>query len=246
MSSRNPFGPEGAGRTVLRNLGFDFSAAPLTAALVGANVLVFLVALAVPGVRGALVFAPAIGAAEPWRFLTSAFLHGGFMHLFLNMYALLVFGPGLERSLGRWRYLAAYLASAVAGNVLVELLASPASVSWITATVGASGAVFGMFGVLLMISGARNRGLWWLIALNLGIGFLPGSNISWQAHVGGLVAGIVLGAAFVASNRWARGRLATRGRAGLASVRRVVFGCDAVAVALVAAGLAALIVLGYG
>ena len=252
MTNSQPPKPEGPGSRILRTLGLGSSSTPVTLALIGLCVAVYVLDLVVPEVGKAAVFAPVLGAAEPWRFLAAAFMHSGIWHLLLNMYALALIGQGLERSLGRWRYLATYLLSALAGNVCVLLLASPSDVSWITGTVGASGAVFGLFGALLVIQrsfGADSSGLFAVIAINLAFGFMPGMNISWQAHVGGLVMGMVLAGAFVLTNRRGRAHLskAAFGEQAqvLASVRRMAAVVDAVAVVLALAILLALAVWGY-
>jgi len=125
-------------------------------------------------------------ASEPWRMITYAFVHGGLAHIGLNMLSLFLFGPLLERSLGRIRYVALYLVSALGGAVAVLLLSPGGSV------VGASGAIFGLLGAVFIIQrrmGGNTSQLLVIIVLNLAIGFFPGTNISWQGHLGGLVAG---------------------------------------------------------
>ena len=159
----------------------------------------FLLQLAVPGWTGRLAFSPAAGQVEPYRFLTTAFLHStSIFHILFNMIALWMVGPFLENLLGRARYIALYLICAVAGSVGVLLLASPTGVSWYTGVVGASGAVFGLFGAVLVVLrrlGRSAQSFLTIIGLNLVIGFVvPG--IAWQAHVGGLVVGAGLGAAY--------------------------------------------------
>ncbi|GAA5037766.1 rhomboid family intramembrane serine protease [Microbacterium fluvii] len=127
---------------------------------------------------------------EPWRLLTVLLVHGGFLHLALNMLAVFMIGQSLEPLLGRWRYLALYLISGLAGSVGVALIAPG---TWV---VGASGAVFGMLGALLVIGrhiGANIRGIVIVLAINLVIGFLPGFTVAWQAHVGGLLGGALVG-----------------------------------------------------
>ena len=152
---------------------------------------------------------------EPWRFLTAAFLHspGQYLHIVFNMVALWFVGPTLENTLGRARYITLYLMSAVGGSVGSVLLAT-ATDSWATTSVGASGAVFGLFGAILVISkrlGGDVRGILVLIGINLALGFVM-ANIAWQAHVGGLVTGGLLAAAYAyappARRRARRGRRA--------------------------------------
>ena len=144
-------------------------------------------------------FAPFIGETESWRFVTGAFQHSTFLHIAFNLYALWIVGPYLERMLGRWRYTALFLLSAIGGHVAILLFADPTSLSWVTPTVGASGAVFGMFGAVLLVlrrMGQEARGMLVIIGLNFVIGFVV-PNISWEGHLGGLVTGTVLGAAYV-------------------------------------------------
>src|SRR5690625_6057765 len=92
-----------------------------------------------------LMFVPFRAVAMPWTFLTSGFLHGGLLHLALNMYALWIVGQYLERSMGHARFAGVYFASLLAGHTAVYLFADPASDAWISGTVGASGGVFGLF-----------------------------------------------------------------------------------------------------
>jgi membrane associated rhomboid family serine protease len=145
---------------------------------------------------------PLVGVAQGqyYRLITNAFLHeqglSGFgpAHILFNMWALVVVGPSLEKLLGRTRFVAVYLASALAGSVLYYLVASPVSLA-----LGASGAIFGLFGAWFVVSrklGLDSRQVVMLIVLNLVITFaVPG--IAWQAHVGGLVIGSALTAAYV-------------------------------------------------
>jgi membrane associated rhomboid family serine protease len=141
------------------------------------------------------VFAtPEYGAFEPWRMLTAAFLHSpdSVLHIVLNMYTLWIFGQALEPLLGRVRFLALYLISAIGGSV-GYLLLNPVLVpgQGLVGVVGASGAIFGLFGAMLLVQrhrGGDTRQLWVLIAINGVIGFLI-PQIAWQAHLGGLVTG---------------------------------------------------------
>lgn len=156
----------------------------------------------------AMFFAPSLGESEPWRFLTSAFVHfpdgtRGLMHIGFNMYALWVLGPELERALGRWRLLALYLVSALGGSVMVLLLAMPEDGSWFRGVVGASGAVFGLFGAIAVVlrrMGRSARPILVVIGINAVLGFtIPG--ISWEGHLGGLLVGMALGSAFAYAPR---------------------------------------------
>lgn len=165
--------------------------------LIGLCALVYVLQWLIPGgvVENQLAFAsvyaaPQYGAFEPWRMLTSAFVHsqGFVLHIVLNMYMLWIFGQVLEPVLGRIRFLAVYLLSAIGGSVGFLLLTP---VLPPTGVEGASGAIFGLFGALLVVQSRRGgdtRQLWILIAINGVIGFVvPG--IAWQAHLGGLITG---------------------------------------------------------
>lgn len=171
----------------------------VTLALIGICVVAYVLQRTVPDFSERLAFMPYLGAAEPWRFLTSAFLHapGQLLHIAFNMVALWMVGPYLEQTLGRARYVTLYLLSAVGGSVGALVLAT-ATDGWLTWLVGASGAVFGLFGAVLVVLrrlGRDARGIVGVLVLNGVLGFvLPG--ISWQAHLGGLVVGAALGAAY--------------------------------------------------
>ncbi|GGG46250.1 rhomboid family intramembrane serine protease [Kocuria dechangensis] len=133
-------------------------------------------------------YAPVLTASEPWRMLTSGFLHstGNVAHLLLNMYSLYLFGRMLEPALGRGRFLLLFLLSILGGSVGVLLLGNP-----LTPVLGASGGVFGLFGALFVLQrhlGQSITPILVLIGINLVFGFLfPG--IAWEAHLGGLVTG---------------------------------------------------------
>ncbi|WP_419817957.1 rhomboid family intramembrane serine protease [Glaciibacter flavus] len=169
----------------------------VTYSIIGITVLVFLLQW-VPGLNATaqLLFAPLYVsdvAFEPWRLLTAVFVHstGFIFHILLNMYTLWIFGQLLEPMLGRGRFLALYLISGLAGSVGVVLLAAPN-----TPVVGASGAIFGLMGAFLVIQrrlGGNMTQLLVLVGINLVIGFVPNLNIAWQAHVGGLAAGALVG-----------------------------------------------------
>ena len=171
----------------------------VTYGIIAVTTLAWLIGL-IPGVgdtvQNALLFwGPSLypeltGTFEPWRLLTASLVHSGFWHVGLNMLALWMMGRSLEPLLGRGRFLALYLLSALGGAVAVALL------SFTTPVVGASGAIFGLFGALIVIGrhiGANIGSIAIILGINLVIGFIPGFNISWQAHVGGLVTGALVG-----------------------------------------------------
>lgn len=172
----------------------------VTYVLIATNVLMFGAQKAVPAVYQELVLWP-VGIArdgEVYRLVTSAFLHADLMHILFNMWALYVVGPALEQWLGRTRFIGLYTLSGLGGSVLVYLL-TPVNV----ATLGASGAIFGLFGATLAMSRRLNFDARWvvgLIVINLVITFVvPG--ISWQGHIGGLVTGAAIGAVFAYAPR---------------------------------------------
>jgi membrane associated rhomboid family serine protease len=138
--------------------------------------------------------------AEYWRLLGAAFLHIGPLHLVVNMLALAVVGPGLERVFGTWRYLAVYLLGALGGSVAVYLFGSP-----FDAVAGASGAVFGLFAATLVVLrdlGLDARYMLVAIGLNFAVSFAPG--ISLLGHLGGFVAGGLAALALVHAPKGSR------------------------------------------
>lgn len=164
----------------------------VTYVMIGLCIAVYLLQLVLPDdfMYQQFAYAPVTTETEPWRMLTSAFLHsqGLILHIAFNMYALWIIGRALEPLVGHARYLALYLLSAFGGSVGYLLFNSLSDNSGV---VGASGAVFGLFGALFVVQRHRGgdiRGLLWLIGINFALGFIaPG--IAWQAHLGGLVTG---------------------------------------------------------
>lgn len=165
----------------------------VTTSIVITCVVLALVQWLLPRVGVELMFHPAIADHQPYRYITSAFLHGGFWHIAFNMYALWILGTVLEPVLGKARFLTLYLISAIAGNMAITLIASLTN-DWNVAAVGASGAIFGLFGVLLVVARTSKSNMTQLLVLlgiNLFLGFVV-PTISWESHVGGLTAGILL------------------------------------------------------
>jgi membrane associated rhomboid family serine protease len=195
---------------------------------------------------------PAVAAGEYWRLWTVTLLHVDLLHLLFNMYALWLAGPIVERWYGRVRFLGFYLACAAGGSVASFVFGGDAP------AVGASGAIFGLFGILLAAgrlhkpvdrqSRALVGQIGMLILLNLAFGFASGGSIDNAAHLGGLVAGLWLGALVLPtgvptlSSLWQRpsaGPAPTRGRqpGGPPPAYMAVIGIGAVAI-VVAAGVA--------
>jgi membrane associated rhomboid family serine protease len=200
---RNPTGTPGA------------QDAPATYALIAIIVIVFLVEIA-QGAGGFYelglskfvvnfsLYGPAVAEGEWYRLVTSGFLHEGIIHIGFNMFLLLILGRLLEPALGTPRFLVLYFASLLAGS-LGALLVDPNVLG-----LGASGAVFGLAGAVFVI--ARGRGMdalasqiGFLILFNLVFSFVY-PHISWGAHVGGLVGGIICAGAIVAGEKGLFGR----------------------------------------
>ena len=197
--------------------GRPAAGAVVTWTLVAINVAVFLVTWVRPGIiidlemlgyasytqGGAL---HGVAAGESYRLITSAFLAPasglsslGLMDIVFNMWALIFVGPTLEGLLGRARFLAVYLLSALGGSVMYYFLAPPYA-----AAAGASGAIFGLFGAWFVVSRRLKldtRGIVVLIAINLALSFFFHNVIAWQAHIGGLLTGALLTAAYAYAPR---------------------------------------------
>jgi membrane associated rhomboid family serine protease len=204
----------------MRRASLEGTGALVTKVLIGVNVAVYLLELALGGqINGTgneiytngVLYGPLVAAGDWWRLITAAFLHYGPIHLGLNMLALWWFGAAVEEVLGRWRYLLLYLVSGLAGSA-GALLLSPTNL-----TVGASGAIFGILGAAFVLERQRiyvlGGGAVSIIALNLAFTlFVPGISIG--GHVGGLAGGA---AGILALSRFGRGH-AVYGKPGLLGV----------------------------
>lgn len=160
---------------------------------------------------GVPYLARGVSEGAVWQLLTSAFVHVEVWHIFFNMMALYLLGPQLELVLGRLRFAAVYLLSALVGSATVLWLAPAASL-----TIGASGAIFGLMGALLVLAlkvRGNVQGLLTLLAVNGVITVLGAQYISWQGHLGGLVGGVLLGAVMVYAPRERRGLVQVMGTA---------------------------------
>jgi membrane associated rhomboid family serine protease len=211
-------------RSNVRRASFGGTGALVTKALIAVNVLVYLAQLGTGSggtslagdvyVHGAL-YGPAVADGDWWRLITGGFLHANFLHLGMNMLILWLVGAPLEEMLGRGRYVLLYFVSLLAGSA-GALLQAP-----LAPTVGASGAIYGLFGALLVLEyfatgqivGGQAFGL---IAINLIISFTF-NGISWGGHIGGLVGGILgtLILARLGRGHAAYGRMGLVGLAGL-------------------------------
>jgi membrane associated rhomboid family serine protease len=179
------------------------SIAPVTFALIAINVLVFIAGEMDPTLGRRMLLEGAhlpalVTAGEWWRALTSIFLHGGFTHVLFNMWALFVFGPSLEHRFGTVSFGALYLACGLGGSALYQAVGRDVF------AVGASGAIFGLMGALLATAYKQRftpagRAVFsqvlLLLAINLAIPFIV-PNVAWEAHVGGLITGVVVATAW--------------------------------------------------
>jgi membrane associated rhomboid family serine protease len=194
-------------------------------ALIGINVAVYVAELVqgggVYGVNSTIYQNGYLRAAEVaqgdwWRLMTAAFLHYGMFHLLLNMLGLYWFGSLLERRIGSGRFLLLYIVSGLAGSA-GALVVSPTN-----ATVGASGAIFGILGAGLVLEQQRDYvfggSALGVIVANLVLTFAWSGNISVGGHIGGLIGGA---AATLALSRFGRGH-AAYGRAGLLGIAGIV------------------------
>lgn len=217
----------------------SFSATPVTFTLIGISVALFVAGFVSRNIddvlteflalgefvrQDGLLFITPLENVDPWRVLTSAFLHANLTHILFNMYALYLFGPRLEREAGAAPYALTYAASAAAGGAAFIAVRAGET----TLAVGASGAVFGLFGVWLVATyrmrrNPASRAMFNQLIVLLGINaalpiFIP--NIAWEAHLGGLIAGALIG--------WLWGQFAA-GKANSVQIRAAIAGAVFVA-----------------
>jgi membrane associated rhomboid family serine protease len=206
----------------------------VTISLIMINLVIWLLQV-IPGstLTSTLFYAPLLTVIEPWRMITAGFVHSpdSFWHILLNIYSIYIFGRVIEPMLGPVRFLVLYLVSIFGGSAMVLWLSEP-----VVPVVGASGAFFGLMGAYLIMLRAigDNSGLLvGLIAVNLAFGFLvPG--ISWQGHLGGLLAGMAVTAVYAR----------TRYKSGLSQKIQVLGVIGLIALATVA-GVAFRLPFGY-
>lgn len=192
---------------------------PATLILIIINVAAYIILPLVPGgsalYASGAVSALAVENGEWWTMFTSMFLHAGLMHILCNMFSLYYLGVMSEKFFGTGRFIILYFLCGLAGNaafIVVNMISgSPAATA-----VGASGAIFGLFGAygylllrdrmggrvfLYGTSRADIQSYIVILAVNLMIGLAPGSNIANEAHIGGMICGFILGAILYASSR---------------------------------------------
>jgi membrane associated rhomboid family serine protease len=211
------------------------SGGELTKALVGINIVIYLISGLSSGdpitpnptasiYRSFALVPVAVAHGEWWRLVSSTFLHYNVPHIVFNMWALYVIGVPLERLLGRVRFLVLYLLAGIGGGIMSFALGNH-----LESAAGASGAIFGLFGAFFVVARRRNLetgGIVALIAINLVFSFTF-SGIDWRGHVGGLIVGSAVAAVLV----WAP--------PGPQRTRIQAAGCAVIALVLAASGLVA-------
>jgi len=173
---------------------------PVVLTILAINIGMFMAQQLFPGFTERLVMNPfLIRNGEYWRLLTPIVLHGGIFHIFMNSYVLYVFGPNVEQAFGSVRFALMYIAAGFMGNVLSFAIPPDNS------SLGASGAVFGLAGILLVYLYKRRRSTFiaqylrsigFFIVANLIFGFVLAARIDNWAHIGGLIGGVILGLGF--------------------------------------------------
>jgi len=206
------------GRVIVRapHMPLGRTEALVTKSLIAVNVAIYLIgAVQGAGINnpgGTLyaklwLFGPEVANGDWWRLITTMFLHANLIHIGFNMLALWWFGAPVEQYLGRVRFLALYFVAGLAGSA-GALVQTPG------VTVGASGAIFGVLGAMMILewqaTGRLGGNAMTLIVINLALSFAI-ANISIGGHIGGLIGGILATLAFA---RWGRGH-AAYGRLGL-------------------------------
>lgn len=189
---------------MMRNFKIIWQQAPVTISLIGFMVLVFIGEVVVSGQMGVstptlyhlgAMYTPAVVIMQQWwRLITAGFLHVTFMHLILNMITLYYVGRLLEQYLGSLRYFIGYMTAVMIGSLNSLAFGSINAIS-----AGASGGIFGLFGMIFLLGLLDKQGFWLTQAKTLGIfvilSLIPmfgGTNIAISAHIGGLASGFLI------------------------------------------------------
>ena len=164
--------------------------------LIGVNFLLFIATLIAPNLIFLLGLQPASFLQHPWTIVTNLFIHGGLWHILANMLALFFFGTYLARLIGERKFLIVYFCGGILGNILFILLGPAFSIA-----VGASGAIFALGGALAVMTPKLRVFIFpipvpmplWVAVIGgfIVLSFIP--SIAWQAHLGGLVFGLIAG-----------------------------------------------------
>lgn len=171
---------------------------PVISVLIGINLIIYLIGL-IPSIQlnifqFGVMHNGLVSQGEYWRLVTSMFMHNGFMHLLFNMFGLYVFGPELERLVGKMRFFTIYMLSGIIANVLTYII-QPLNYT----SLGASGAIFGIFGAYLALVYYTRKSMPQfkqlilpLVGISVMMTFIQ-PNINITAHLGGLIVGFLLG-----------------------------------------------------
>jgi membrane associated rhomboid family serine protease len=203
MRRRPP--PSGGYRRVRSSNGFVLN--PVWV-LIGLNFLFYIATLVNGNITGQLGLIPLLFTERPWTLVSAMFIHAGFWHILANMITLFFFGTALYRIIGQNKFLLLYFGGGILGNLLYILLGEPISI-----VVGASGAIFAVAGALaVLVPKLQVRvyfiipmPLWVVVIIFFGLWSIPNfvtQGIAWQAHLGGLVAGLIAGYFFRRSRRY--------------------------------------------
>lgn len=180
--------------------------APVTMSIIALTALIGVLQILPGDLSAQLLYFVGYSLVEPWRFVTYALVHAGVLHFAFNMLVLWMVGPSIEQRIGRLPFLAAYIISAAGAAV---------AVAWLTpnsAVVGASGAIYALFGMAIGMQRMLGRvqpALLMVVGINLVLTFVLG-GISWSAHVGGLAIGLALGFGIGLAHKRMRGDQATK------------------------------------
>lgn len=197
----------------IRNENFKqyISAYPIVSSIIAINLIIYIMTF-LPGIGDVIFYGGMsvnglIANGEWWRILTSMFIHANFMHVLFNMFSLFLFGPELEKIAGKARFLTIYFIAGLAGEAATFLLKAPNY-----ASLGASGAIFGIFGAFGAILYHNRRTtpqlrqiLLPIIVISVIMTFLQ-SNVNETSHIGGLIAGFILGLVYFTPKNMLRWR----------------------------------------
>jgi membrane associated rhomboid family serine protease len=174
--------------------------------IIAVNFLLFIITIINGDVIYYLGLVPAIFLERPWTIITNMFIHAGFLHIFANMLTFYFFGRFLTLLVGQNKFLWVYFVGGIFGNILYILLGEPLSIA-----VGASGAVYAVAGALAVMMPNLRVYLYFIVPMPLWIvvivffvlfSFIPGLGIAWQAHIGGLIVGLIAGYFFRRMGRY--------------------------------------------
>jgi uncharacterized protein len=180
---------------------YNYRKSNLIWVLIAVNIVLFIATTISPQIMVQLGLIPRLLKIHPWTIVTSMFIHANFMHLLFNMLTLYFFGTFLLMLVDAKRFLLVYFIGGILGSLFFAWLASPLSL-----VVGASGAIYALGGTMVVMRPNVRvlffffpMPLWMAILVGFLITFFPGNGIAWQAHLGGLIVGLIAGYFF---RRW--------------------------------------------